>query len=157
MYWTEKRMLPIPALTGADLALRLSFRHWNEHRTPDYLPPRCQIDTPAFRLLVPDVHWIDLRGRRSGEPIDLGPLAPFGDAVSASYLHKEPVTLADALLDDLENAAFVGAPMFILLDLSVQGKLFSYQLLIAPHSDDGSNVGELALVCAAGEPEFAPA
>ena len=120
MYWLAKRMLPIPALVAAHPALALTFRFWNEQREDGRLPPRCALDTPHFRLLVPDAHWIDMRRARVEGLVDLGPLRAYADAVAAGLNRPEPVQLGAALVDDLENAVFVGTPIYLQIDQSLQ-------------------------------------
>ncbi|MEZ5824580.1 MAG: hypothetical protein R3C97_07505 [Geminicoccaceae bacterium] len=157
MYWLAKKMLPVPALVGAHPALTLAFRMWNDSREEGYLPPRCAVDTPQFRLLVPDAHWIDLRRTRENTAIDLGPLEGFATAIAPGMDRAGPCFLGDALIDDLENAAFAGAPIFLALELSVHGERFDYQALLIPHADDGSHATEIAIIAEAGAVAFAPA
>ncbi|MCB1972478.1 MAG: hypothetical protein H6851_15565 [Geminicoccaceae bacterium] len=157
MYWLTKKILPIPALVGANPALTVAFRCWNNSREEGCLPPRCAVDTPQFRLLVPDVHWIDLRKFNENEDIHLGPLEGFAGAASTGHNHLQPVDLGEALVDDLHNAAFAGAPVFLTLGLSIQDEPFSYQVLMIPHADDGMHVTEIAIIAEAGEVAFASA
>ena len=157
MYWLRKKILPIPALIGAHPALTLAFRLWNDSRDEGCLPPRCAVDTPQFRLLVPDAHWIDLRRAREDAPIDLGPLEGFASAISPEMNRAGPCFLGDSLIDDLENAAFAGAPIFFEIELSVHGEHFGYQALLIPHADDGSHATEIAVIAEAGDVAFAPA
>jgi hypothetical protein len=140
MQWVHKRSLPIPALTIADPALVLAYRFWSDQRDAAFLPPRCQIDTPSFRLLVPDALWLQ-PGSYAGR------LAPFA---GATQVRDEVTTLGESLRLDLESVFATGVPSLQLVEIKVQGRSLLYQQLLLPTADDGSSVNELLEVSKLG-------
>ena len=140
MQWVHKRSLPIPALTIADPALIVAYRYWSEHRDGGLLPPRCAVDTPAFRLLVPDVTWLRPGGY-------VGRLAPF---LAATQVHAPSMTLDEVLRLDLDGAFVTGVPSLQLIELKVKGHSILYQQLLLPTADDGTRVNELLEVSKPG-------
>lgn len=140
MQWVHKRSLPIPALTITDPALVVAYRYWAERKDCAHLPARCAVDTPTFRLLVPDALWLG-RGPYTGR------LAPF---LEATQVHAPSMTLEESLRLDLDAASVTGVPHLQLVELKVQGKSFIYQQLLLPTSDDGCKVNELLEVCKLG-------
>lgn len=133
MQWVHKRALPIPALTIADPALVVAYRFWSEQRDGAFLPARCQIDTPTFRLLVPDALWLppgDYAGR----------LLPFA---AATRVDAQALTLGQSLRLDLETTFATGVPNLQLVELRVKGRPLLYQQLLLPSADDGHKVNEI--------------
>mgnify|MGYP001813213923 CR=1 FL=1 len=139
MQWVHKRSLPIPALTIADPALVLAYRFWSEQRDAAFLPPRCQIDTPSFRLLIPDALWLQ-PGAYAGR------LAPFAGATQV----QSGTTLGKSLDLDQEGAFGTGVPSLQLVEIKVHGRSLLYQQLLLPTADDGSRVIELLEVSKLG-------
>lgn len=137
MQWVHKRSLPIPALTITDPALIVAYRHWAERRDGAHLPPRCAVDTPMFRLLVPDALWLGL-GAYAGR------LAPF---LGATQVHLPSMTLEESLRLDLDAAAVTGVPLLQLVELKLNGRPFIYQQLLLPTSDDGCRTSEILEIC----------
>jgi len=133
MQWVHKRSLPIPALTIADPALIVAYRFWSGRRDGGFLPPRCAVDTPTFRLLVPDAIWLSA-GAYAGR------LAPF---LAATQVHAPSMTLEESLRLDLEGAFVTGMPNLQLIELKVQGESILYQQLLLPTADDGIKVNEI--------------
>jgi hypothetical protein len=140
MQWVHKRALPIPALTVADPALVVAYRYWSDRKDGTFLPARCTIDTPVFRLLVADSIWLS-PGAYAGR------LAPY---LSATQVHMPSMTLEEALLQDLEGAFVTGIPSLQLIELKIQDTSILYQQLLLPTSDDGSKVNELLEVSKPG-------
>lgn len=140
MQWVHKRSLPIPALTIADPALVVAYRFWSNQRDGDFLPPRCQIDTPSFRLLVPDALWL-APGTYTGR------LAPF---LPATQVHAASMTLEESLALDLESAFVTGIPNLQLIEIKIKGRSLLYQQLLLPTADDGHKVNELLEVSKLG-------
>jgi hypothetical protein len=140
MQWANKRTLPIPALTIADPALIVAYRYWSERRDGAFLPPRCQIDTPTFRLLVPDALWLS-PGSYAGR------LTPF---LKDSQLQATEMTLGESLSLDVENALVTGVPSLQLIEIKVKGRSILYQQLLLPTADDGNKVTELLEVSKLG-------
>lgn len=140
MQWVHKRALPIPALTIADPALVVAYRYWSDRKDGTFLPARCTIDTPVFRLLVPDSIWL-------GSGAYAGRLAPY---LSATQIHMPSMTLEEALLQDLEGAFVTGIPSLQLIELKIQDTAILYQQLLLPTSDDGCKVNELLEVSKPG-------
>ncbi len=137
MQWVHKRSLPIPALTITDPALIVAYRHWAERRDGSHLPPRCAVDTPMFRLLVPDALWLGL-GAYGGR------LAPY---LGATQVHLPSMTLEESLRLDLDAAAVTGVPLLQLVELKLSGRSFIYQQLLLPTSDDGCRTSEILEIC----------
>ena len=133
MQWVHKRSLPIPALTITDPALIVAYRHWAARREDAHLPPRCAVDTPMFRLLVPDAVWL-------GPGPYAGRLAPF---LGATQVHVPSMTLEESLCLDLDAARVTGVPLLQLVELKLNGRSIIYQQLLLPTSDDGSKVSEI--------------
>ena len=140
MQWVHKRSLPIPALTIADPALIVAYRFWSERRDGAFLPPRCSVDTPTFRLLVPDALW--LRPGAYG-----GRLAPF---LGATQVHAPSMTLEESLRLDLDGAFVTGVPCLQLIEVKVRDRSILYQQLLLPTADDGTQVNELLEVSKLG-------
>jgi hypothetical protein len=140
MQWVHKRSLPIPALTIADPALIVAYRYWSERRDGAFLPPRCSIDTPTFRLVVPDALWLK-PGSYAGR------LIPF---LGATQVHAPSMTLEESLRLDLDGAFVTGVPVLQLIELKVKGRPLLYQQLLLPTSDDGTQVNELLEVSKLG-------
>lgn len=140
MQWVHKRALPIPALTIADPALVVAYRYWSDRKDGAFLPPRCAVDTPVFRLLVPDAFWLGLLGYS-------GRLAPY---LEATQVHVPSMTLEEALLQDLEGALVTGVPALQLIELKIQGASILYQQLLLPTADDGVKANEILEVSKPG-------
>lgn len=140
MQWVHKRALPIPALTIADPALVVAYRYWSDRKDGAFLPPRCAVDTPVFRLLVPDSTWL-APGSYTGR------LQPYG---TARQVHPPSPTLQEALLQDLEGAFSTGIPSLQLVEIRVGDTSILYQQLLLPTADDGSRVNELLEVSKPG-------
>lgn len=140
MHWVQKRSLPIPALTIADPALVVAYRYWSDLRDGDFLPTRCAVDTPTFRLLVPDTIWLS-RGIYSGR------LAPYGTATRGEAEHS---TLEEALRLDLDAALVTCVPSLQLIELKVRSQSILYQQLLLPTSDDGIHANEILEVSKLG-------
>jgi hypothetical protein len=140
MQWVQKRALPIPALTIADPALVVAYRFWSDKRDGDFLPPRCEVDTPGFRLLVPDGLWL-APGAYGGR------LAPF---LAATQVHAPTMTLEESLRLDLDGAFVTGVPSFQLVEIKVKDRSLLYQQLLLPTADDGHRVTELLEVSKLG-------
>ncbi len=141
MQWVHKRSLPIPALTITDPALIVAYRHWAERKEDGHLPPRCAVDTPMFRLLVPDATWLGAGGPYAGR------LAPF---LAATQVHVPSMTLEESLRLDLDATSVTGVPLLQLVELKLEGRSFIYQQLLLPTSDDGSRVSEILEVSKLG-------
>ena len=141
MHWVQKRSLPIPALTIADPALLVAYRYWSDRRDGDFLPARCAIDTPTFRLLVPDTIWL-------GEGAYCGRLAPYASAT------RKDATLEQALRLDLDAAFQTCVPTVQLIEVRVRGCPILYQQLLLPTADDGVHANELLEVCKLGAPRL---
>jgi len=150
MLWLHNRELPIPLLTLADPALTLSYRYWSQCKCDGDLPARCHVDTPEFRLLVPDAVWLDLRAVDDAAwPV--GPLAVYGGAVAASGTGEAGSrALADELRGELRHIALCGVPLFHSVHLSIRGRACAYQQLLLPTSDDGRTVSEVMSVAKPG-------
>ncbi len=148
MHWTKKRVLPLHALSGADLALDLGFRYWTGLRDQGLLPSRSQVDTPQFRLLIPAVHWIDLRPPlHDAEPrLALGPLEAFVDLMPASGDDSEDRKLGHLLREDLRTVAFTGSPLFQEIHLRNHQQELVYSELLLPVADDGMEVTEILML-----------
>lgn len=140
MHWLQKRSLPIPALTIADPALVAAYRFWSSKREDDFLPPRCVIDTPGFRLIVPGALWL-------GRGAYCGRLQPFLDATRAE---ADAMRLEDALRIDLDHAFDTGIPTLQLLELKIKERSILYQQLLLPTADDGYKVNELLEISSIG-------
>ncbi len=153
MRWLGTRILPIPALIAADPALIFAYRYWHNLKQDDRLAPRCRLDTPQFRLIVPEVAWIDLRGA-AGVPeavLDLGPLRPLADVPPAADADD---TLSGSLGPELQAAlgvvACTGTPLFQLIELCCGEAPLSFQQLVLPLADDGARPSELLHLCRRG-------
>lgn len=133
LQWVQKRALPIPALTIADPALVVAYRFWSERRDGAFLPPHCQIDTPTFRLLVPDALWL-------GAGTYGGRMGPF---LAAARSQEPATTLGEALGQDVDATFVTGVPILQLVELKIKGQTIVYQQLLLPTSDDGQKVKEL--------------
>ena len=140
MQWVHKRSLPIPALTITDPALIVAYRYWAERKDGAHLPPRCSVDTPIFRLLVPDALWL-------GTGAYAGRLAPF---LGATQVHVPSMTLEESLRLDMDAAAVTGVPLLQLVELKIRGRPLIYQQLLLPTSDDGCKVNEVLEVSKLG-------
>lgn len=140
MQWVHKRALPIPALTIADPALVVAYRYWSDRKDGAFLPPRCAVDTPVFRLLVTDALWLGPEGYT-------GRMAPY---LEATQVHLSSMTLAEALLQDLEGAFVTGVPALQLIEIKIRDASILYQQLLLPTADDGIKVNELLEVSKPG-------
>lgn len=138
--WVHKRALPIPALTLTDPALSVAYRYWSDQKVGTTLPPRCAVDTPIFRLVVPDALWLQAKSYT-------GHLAPF---LAAPHVEDDTQTLAEAQRLDLECVFVTGVPALQLIELAVQDRSLVYQRLLLPTADDGDTVTELVEVCKLG-------
>ena len=145
MHWLALRVLPIPALVAADPAILFAYRYWHNLKEDGWLPARCRMDTPQFRLLVPEAHWIDLRLR--GARLDIGPLAPLAALRSLSGGPR----LDDELTAAFDVAAATGMPLFQVIELRCRTQPVAYQQLVLPLADDGSHPTELLHLCHRGE------
>ena len=141
--------MPIPALIAADPALIFAYRYWYNLKEDDRLAPRCRLDTPQFRLIVPEVAWIDLRGDETAP--DLGPLRPLADVPPAAETDE---TLSGSLGPELQAAltvvAFTGTPLFQLIELRCGDEPLTFQQLVLPLADDGCRPSELLHLCRRG-------
>ncbi len=140
MQWVHKRSLPIPALTITDPALVVAYRYWSDQRDGVFLPARCQIDTPTFRLLVPDGCWL-VPGAYHGR---------LGAFLQATQVHAPTMTLEEVLRLDLDAAVTTGVPHLQHIELKIKGRPVLYQQLLLPTADDGHNVNELLEVSKLG-------
>jgi len=140
MHWVQKRSLPIPALTIADPALVIAYRCWSDLRDGDFLPTRCAVDTPTFRLLVPNTIWLS-RGAYCGR------LAPYA---AATQRDAEHLTLEEALRLDLDAALLTCVPSLQLIEIKIRGQSILYQQLLLPTSDDGIHANEVLEVSKLG-------
>ncbi|MCB1882808.1 MAG: hypothetical protein KDG89_02255 [Geminicoccaceae bacterium] len=150
MFWLAIRVLPIPALVAADPAILFAYRYWHNLKEGGWLPPRCRVDTPQFRLIVPGAQWIDLRAR-GGVP-DLGPLEPLASVRHADGGEVDGgPRLGDELAAALGVAAATGTPLFQTIELRCRTRPVAYQQLVLPVADDGSRPTELLHLCHRGE------
>jgi hypothetical protein len=140
MHWVQKRSLPIPALTIADPALVVAYRYWSDRRDGDFLPTRCVIDTPTFRLLVPDTMWLS-KGAYSGR------LAPYASATRGD---GTDTTLEEALRHDVDSAFVTCVPSLQLIEVKIRECSILYQQLLLPTADDGFHANELLEVSKLG-------
>ncbi len=146
MQWLKKRPLPLYALDAADVALDLTYRWWNGLRDGGLLPSRSQVDTPQFRLLVPAVHWVDMRDK-APERIDLGPLAGFSEVLPAATGGGSPgYPLGRLLREDFRTVAYTGSALFQEIHLAQHGLVTVYAELLLPVADDGVKVSEVLLL-----------
>ena len=149
MKWLSKRVLPTPALGSADPALTLSYRLWSNMRVEGYLPARCQMDTPHFRLVIPGVQWLGPIEREWAQPLELrgyeDSFSPYPFAVQGTS------SLADALADDVRLTQFTGGPLFQIIELARNERTVVVQLLLVPFADDGLKVSDILVVAREGK------
>lgn len=138
--WVQKRALPIAALTITDPALYVAYRHWSGKRRGTEPPPRRLIDTPVFRLLVPDALWL-------AADAYAGRLRPF---LAATAADGRGPTLGEAQALDLDGVRAAGLPALQLIEIRVRDRPLVFQRLLLPTADDGSGVAELLEVCKPG-------
>lgn len=145
LLWLAKRPLPLSALEGGDLAFDLALRAWAERRADGLLPARCALDTPAFRLLVPEAEWLPPPASR-GEPEELGRLTALAAAEAASPQAARR-RLGDLLREDQRTVRFTGSAL--LQELVIRGPLAveRWRQLLLPTADDGVRVRELVQLC----------
>ena len=144
MRWLNKLAKPISALGHADPSLPLTYRFWSNQRNGGLIPPRCAVDTPSFRLISPDVHWVGCRSINEASELNLGSLHAFAHAKAWGQKSAfADVTIGELLQQDLRNVVDSGAPLFQLIQLEVCGSIMFYQHLVLPTSDDGTLVNEL--------------
>lgn len=145
LVWLAKRPLPPTFLDGADPALEMAWSIWRERRVDGLLPPRCAIDTPQFRLLVPEAEWL-APPAAPGEPAPLGRLEALA-AAEAADPRAARRTLGELLREDQRTVRFTGSPL--LQDLVVQSPLAleRWRQLLLPAADDGVRVVELLQLC----------
>lgn len=148
MYWMSKRVLPTPALENADPALVLAYRLWSDLRVEGYLPSRCQIDTPHFRLVIPEVQWLGPFDSPWTEPLILD---GYPDAVAAAFGRRTDALLSQTLADDVRLTQFTGSPLFEIVRLSEHGQASTLQILLVPFADDGLKVSEIMVVARIGD------
>lgn len=144
MNWLSKRVLPTLALEHADPALTLAYRLWSDRRIEGYLPARCQLDSPQFRLVIPEVQWLDRSGDHCSLKLHLAGLDA-AQAQSADPACQE-TELAEALGGDIRLTEFTGNAMYQIIELSNNGTPATLQLLLLPFADDGSRVSEILVV-----------
>lgn len=148
MNWSTKRVLPTPALEAADPALTLAYRLWADLREDGYLPARFQIDTPQFRLMIPQTQWLGPVNATESEPLQLD---GFKDAIVAQFNNEESQTLlSDALAEDLRLTKFTGSPLFQVVELADGSDESTLQLLFLPFADDGLRVSEILVLSRVG-------
>lgn len=144
LVWLAKRPLPLAAIDGADPALEVALRAWAERRVDGLLPPRCVLDTPQLRLLLPEAEW--LVPPPPHEPAPLGRLEALASAEAA---HPEAArrTLGELLREDQRTVRFTGSPL--VQELVVRGPLAieRWRQLLLPTADDGVRVKELLQLC----------
>ncbi len=145
LVWLAKRPLPLAALDGADSALEVALRAWSERRVDGLLPPRCALDTPQLRLLLPEAEWLAPPAPHGG-PTPLGRLAALATAEAADPRAARR-SLGELLREDQRTVRFTGSPL--LQDLLVQGPLAveRWRQLLLPTADDGIRVKELWQLC----------
>lgn len=149
MYWLSKRVLPTPALEIADPALTLSYRLWSDLRLEGHLPARCQLDSPQFRLVIPEVQWIGPLEAPISEPLTLDGI---DDAIAPEFnAQRRSALLSHALTDDLRLTQFTGSALFQIIDLSQRQSHSTLQLLFLPFADDGLKVIEILVVARLGQ------
>lgn len=146
MHWLGIRTLPIPALVAADPALIFSYRYWHNLKEGGWLPPRCRIDTPHYRLIVPDAHWIRVIDLEAS--LELGPLQGLADTEAAVEVGGE--RLGERLQALLRPPAVTGTPLFQLIELRCRTEPLAYQQLVLPVADDGCHPTELLHLCRRG-------
>lgn len=148
MHWISKRALPLAQLDDHDLQLQVALRCWQDAADGSGLiPPRCSIDTPGFRLLLPTVDWIDLT--TTAEPLwPLGRLQAFAEADPESPGGNAlgPRRLGNMLRVDLRTLRFTGSPVAQELVLRPEQDVEAWRFLMLPTSDDGVRVREVLLV-----------
>lgn len=142
MRWLKKLAKPVSALGMADPALTFAYRYWSDLKTHGLLPPRCMVDTPDFRLIVPDTMWVDVRSENWQNYELLGPLGPYAMAEAPSA-ECGATTLGQSLLDDLDTVQISAVPVFQLVFLEIRQSNLLYQRLILPTADDGCHVTEM--------------
>ncbi len=146
MRWLKKRPLPLHALDATDTALDFTYRYWHGLRTHGLLPSRSAVDTPQFRLLVPDVHWVEMRGA-TVERIPLGPLEGFaGLRPAAIGGGGSGYRLGTLLREDFRTVAYTGSALFQEIHLGSGGVTAVYTELLLPVADDGVEVGEVLML-----------
>ncbi len=146
MQWLKKRPLPLHALGAADVALDLTHRYWSGLRENGLLPSRARVDTPQFRLLVPGVHWVDLREGEIAD-IPLGPLAGFAELPPAATGGGRPgYRLGTLLREDFRTVAYTGSALFQEIHLGRNGVTTVYTELLLPVADDGVKVSEVLML-----------
>lgn len=146
MHWLKKRPLPLHALGAADIALDLTYRYWHGLREQGLLPSRSRVDTPQFRLLVPAVHWVDLR-QDAVENIGLGPLEGFAELPpAATGGGRSGHRLGTLLREDFRTVAFTGSALFQEIQLVQNGRTAVYTELLLPVADDGVKVTEVLML-----------
>ncbi len=146
MQWLRKRPLPLYALGAADTALDFTYRYWHGLRRQGLLPSRSAVDTPQFRLLVPDVHWVDMRGARV-ERLPLGPLEGFADLrPAATGEGRSGYRLGTLLREDFRTVAYTGSALFQEIHLGPGGVTAVYAELLLPVADDGVAVSEVLML-----------
>jgi hypothetical protein len=145
LVWLAKRPLPLAFLDGADPALDIALRAWMAQRTDGLLPPRCALDTPQLRLLLPEAEWLAPPGPEGG-PAPLGRLEALA-AAEAADPRAARRTLGELLREDQRTVRFTGSPL--LQDIVVQGPLAleRWRQLLLPTADDGVRVKELLQLC----------
>ncbi len=144
LVWLAKRPLPLAAIDGADPALEVALRAWAERRVDGLLPPRCVLDTPQLRLLLPEAEW--LAPPSPDEPAPLGRLEALATAVAARP-EAARRTLGELLHEDQRTVRFTGSAL--LQELVVRGPLAveRWRQLLLPTADDGVRVKELLQLC----------
>ncbi len=164
LVWLAKRPLPLAALDGADSALEVALRAWSERRVDGLLPPRCALDTPQLRLLLPEAEWL-APPAPDGGPAPLGRFAALlerfpvdvavGQDIQRALMKTAEAadpraarrSLGELLREDQRTVRFTGSPL--LQDLLVQGPLAveRWRQLLLPTADDGIRVKELWQLC----------
>lgn len=157
MHWLSRHSRLLSAFEGDDLALQLTYRYWQEKRDGGLLPSRCAIDTPAFRLLVPEVDWLDIGTRDAAARSGLGRLHSLSEAAPGPGTH-DPRPLGALLRSDLETVRFTGSCICQDLRVDLAGTPGIWRMLLLPTADDGIRVREIMLLArpvAASQPVVA--
>ncbi len=151
MRWLLKRSLPLRVLSGEEPALDLAYRYWHGRREGGLLPARADVDTPEFRLLVPDVLWVEVaeQGRERRWP--LGRLDALAEAEppperAAPDRMIAGTRLGELLQNDLASVRFTGSALYQELTVEARGLIETYRHLLLPLADDGIRVREILAV-----------
>lgn len=136
-----KRPLPLYLLGPRDLALAFAHRWWHHARDGALLPSRAAIDTPSFRLLVPDAAWLSVQGE-TPESWTLGPIEP----LLAPLPTPERDVAAAGLRGDLAATAIAGTSLLQQLEIAGRQGVEPWRELVLPAAEDGRRVRELMVL-----------